>query len=839
MFNALTKQKEEFTFNGKKFEIYNKDLIEEFLGKTGNQTAINGAGSNWKKEIRRYKTSKQDESKSLNPKYSELKKLIENYIKINDELLKEGDESIRKLLSENLLKFKKDFEFRKECLGEILNSEFRFKKNIPMEYFYIVFSIYIALNYNYFTINKENKFSPLNFEGQEEFIKAYFDILNKEDFQINNLNCFSYTQYFWMDYRLSESLHSELHKIIYDIFEELSKVSKIEEKESSPDLIQSKFETKEVMLRSLLSEEVQFKVPDYQREYSWESNKEVRAFLKDFLDVYKKKIKKYFLGSVVLIEDGKDLQVVDGQQRLTTIIIMLSILRELYSKQEFKTTLDKYLNFDFKENGVLIKKHKLELNKNNLEFFRRYITCRLAENERGEDWKYNEKDCNEFIFKAYKEIKRTILDEIGEVNDETIEKIEGALLDSFHLVNITVPNEQMANKIFETLNDRGRILKTHENIKNHIFGRVNFEFEVLRDKWNGLLRLYGSKHFENYMIQVYKSNFIENYKNLTKNSFFSHFKSNTEIKDYHKFVSLMEEEISIFKNLTFPSKGFWEDKKTYWNLRLIEAFEVNSVYLTLLSAYSKDFYFREVLKACVKTVFRNKFSLLLPFDINVASTKVSKKIRDCEEDDILKKREFLDKEVKDKLDEAVKTSDELIKNNFIYGKIYNKRSKKNIALRVLRIINQFENKDNSIDWSSFTTEHVFSRTNSSPQEFKDQVLKVEEDYKVKYEKEFRYNENSIYNLTLLPKEDNSEISHDNFENKIEVYKKYDKLPTNKKLIELYEKYKTFNLELVEEYQQFLWEKVKKIFYLDETTSSVPSTDEQPQSQVQPENDSQA
>lgn len=814
MFNALTTQKEEFLFNGKKFEIYNKELVEELLGKTGNQTAINGAGSNWKKEIRRYKTSKQEEGKSLNPKYSELKKLIENYIQPNKYLLEKGKDEVKKILSSNLLRFKQDSQFRKQCLKEILNSDFTFKTKINMDYFYIVFCIYISLKYNYFTIGKKQKFNPISFENLEDFLNKYLEILNKDNFAIKNLTCFSYTQYFWMDYRLSESLHSEIHNIIYDILSEVIKINEIEEKESTGEkLIESKFETSEVKLRSLLSEEIQFKVPDYQREYSWESNKEVRTFLKDFFDVYKKKIKKYFLGSMVLIEDGKEFEIVDGQQRLTTIIIMLSILRELYSDPSFKTTLDKYINFDFKEEGVLIQKHKIELNKNNLEFFKRYVTSRMSEEERGEKWEYKEKGCNELIFKSYNEIKKALLNEIKEIDDKKIERIEKALLDNFFLVKIVVPNEQMANKIFETLNDRGRILKTHENIKNHIFGRITFEFDVLRDKWNGLLRLYGSKPFENYMIQVYKSNYVENYKHLTKNNFFSHFKSNTEITDYHKFVSLLEEEISIFRNMIFPNEEFWEDKEVFWDLKLIEAFEVNSVYLTLLSSYSKDFYFKEVLKNCVKNVFRNKFSLLLPFDINVASTKISKRIRDFKGNTVQEKRDFLDKDVKEELDKAIKTNDDLIKNNFLHGKIYDKKSRKNIALRILKIINQFENKDNSINWDCFTTEHIFSRTDSSSDAFKAEILKIEQDYKQKYGKNFTYNENSIYNLTILPREDNSEVSHIDFKDKVEKYKEYDKLPTNKKLVELYDKYKAFNLDLIEEYQNFLWEKIKQIFHL--------------------------
>ncbi|GAG44562.1 unnamed protein product, partial [marine sediment metagenome] len=68
MFNSLTTQKKEFKFNKKPFEIYNEILVEELLGTSGNQTAINGGGSAWKKIIKRKKTEKQKPSEKFNPK---------------------------------------------------------------------------------------------------------------------------------------------------------------------------------------------------------------------------------------------------------------------------------------------------------------------------------------------------------------------------------------------------------------------------------------------------------------------------------------------------------------------------------------------------------------------------------------------------------------------------------------------------------------------------------------------------------------------------------------------------------------------------------------------------
>ena len=66
-----------------------------------------------------------------------------------------------------------------------------------------------------------------------------------------------------------------------------------------------------------------FVIPEYQRQYSW-ANEELDDLWNDFLDAYRAKNRHdYFLGSVVIVANGRKLSVVDGQQRITTLMIML------------------------------------------------------------------------------------------------------------------------------------------------------------------------------------------------------------------------------------------------------------------------------------------------------------------------------------------------------------------------------------------------------------------------------------------------------------------------------------------------------------------------------------
>ena len=76
-----------------------------------------------------------------------------------------------------------------------------------------------------------------------------------------------------------------------------------------------------------------YEIPDFQRKYSWGNDECSQLFedIKSFLDGDEKESEKYFVGSIVVYPKNEDkdiLCVIDGQQRLTTLVILISILFE-------------------------------------------------------------------------------------------------------------------------------------------------------------------------------------------------------------------------------------------------------------------------------------------------------------------------------------------------------------------------------------------------------------------------------------------------------------------------------------------------------------------------------
>ena len=81
-------------------------------------------------------------------------------------------------------------------------------------------TLYIAKKYSIFN---NYKFKDLELKlniSNEEYLKKFFNGL-KSDNKLTNITALCYTQFFWFDYRLSDSVHSEIHLILYDLFNEL------------------------------------------------------------------------------------------------------------------------------------------------------------------------------------------------------------------------------------------------------------------------------------------------------------------------------------------------------------------------------------------------------------------------------------------------------------------------------------------------------------------------------------------------------------------------------------------------------------------------------------------
>ena len=96
------------------------------------------------------------------------------------------------------------------------------------------------------------------------------------------------------------------------------------------------------------NKELYYQIPPYQREYSWGKDNWERLFDDILENEY-----GYFLGSIICINNNENSDVIDGQQRLTTISILLNALYSVITECNKNYSEDKILDFVENESNVL------------------------------------------------------------------------------------------------------------------------------------------------------------------------------------------------------------------------------------------------------------------------------------------------------------------------------------------------------------------------------------------------------------------------------------------------------------------------------------------------------
>lgn len=234
-----------------------------------------------------------------------------------------------------------------------------------------------------------------------------------------------------------------------------------------------------------------YHVPRFQRPYSWEKEQ----IIEFWNDTIKESEADYFIGSIVVYKKTDDLfGIVDGQQRLTTITMILCALRDFYISEGFmnsaqgvhklieKVDLDNKSNFilqtetsypyfqehiqKFEEPEIEVEYGQEEINlKNGFEQLTKYIKGEI------DDIRANNQIKKE-------NLKQHIQEKLNEIRDRTLK---------LKVIYIELDDEDDAYVIFETLNTRGKDLSVGDLVKNYLTKHIkakNRTVDIPKEKWS-------------------------------------------------------------------------------------------------------------------------------------------------------------------------------------------------------------------------------------------------------------------------------------------------------------------------------------------------------------------
>lgn len=230
-----------------------------------------------------------------------------------------------------------------------------------------------------------------------------------------------------------------------------------------------------------------FLVPDYQREYVWKPEDQVEQFLIDIDNEFEpgnSTQKSYFIGSIIIVENNGKFDVIDGQQRLTTLILSLCAFRDLLKPLELDNKQKKYLqtieellsDFDINTDET---KLRLELQyEESKDFLSKLIQNQIYQDEITPSIKKMELAYNK-LKSHFESYLREGLENLTDFARYFLTKIE--------LVVIESENLSSALKIFETINQRGAGLNAMDLVKNLLFSQAKeSEFQKIKDTWKDI-----------------------------------------------------------------------------------------------------------------------------------------------------------------------------------------------------------------------------------------------------------------------------------------------------------------------------------------------------------------
>lgn len=371
-------------------------------------------------------------------------------------------------------------------------------------------------------------------------------------------------------------------------------------------------DTKTLSFNDIIGNGKIYKVPDFQRDYSWDEDN-WEDLWNDILTINESD-ESHYMGSIVLLNKGDShYQIIDGQQRFTTLsIISLAIISKL--KELALSDIEKDENTERVDNlmrDYIGKKHsasltyssKIFLNENNDGFYQRLVSFRKPINVK------KLLDSEKLLWSAYEFFQKKV-DEIYN-NMKSGENLASFLIEGVGsrllFIQITVTNEINAYTVFETLNSRGIELTSTDLLKNYLFSLVSkgsSDLEQVKKQWKKIIDIIGLKNFPVFLRHYLNSKM----KLINKGSLFKAIKINVQ-KDEEVFLLLdnLEESAYIYVALGNPNDEYWKgDNELIESIDALKLFGVtqNKSLLMVSHKYLDPNSFSKLLKAIVAISYR-------------------------------------------------------------------------------------------------------------------------------------------------------------------------------------------------------------------------------------------
>ncbi len=514
-----------------------------------------------------------------------------------------------------------------------------------------------------------------------------------------------------------------------------------------------------------------YKIPRFQRPYSWD-----RENVEDFWnDAIVADDPDYFIGSFVLYRSKSDADlffIVDGQQRLTTITLLLAAIRDALQALAFKPLAV----------GVQRLIEREDVN-SELRF--------VLDSET--PYPYLQEQIQKFEDKGPNAAVGTEQEAIKSASEYLLSQIQGGLqaIDSdtttddrkkieakrkklltirdkilrLQLISITLGNEDDAYLIFETLNTRGKDLTVSDLVKNHLtrlLKPANKAVDTTKDTWNKILELFYKSEAPINPNRFLHHSWLSRNPYTTEKKLFKDIKKSVNKSSAKDFLSSLVSDAQLYRQLLDPTSYKWkkDEREIADSIRALNVFRVVQpvpMMLSLLREYrNKDITLKQV---------RRTFQSMENFHVQFTGVTSQRTGGGTAFMYALSARQLLEVSSKDekssvlgefvtKLRERVPSYEEF---EAAFGEIWfteEDTRQRPLVRYLLRRIDQYRRKGTPVDYDLMTVEHIAPQSDGAAQSVQDAV-------------------GIVGNLLFVPEALNKKLKNKSFKDKIEVLRDSD------------------------------------------------------------------
>jgi len=401
------------------------------------------------------------------------------------------------------------------------------------------------------------------------------------------------------------------------------------------------FNTKNATYRQLMGNGLTYAILRFQRDYSW-NDEEWEDLWTDLAGTLKAGGEPaHYMGYLVLqTRDDKYFDVIDGQQRLTTLsLIVLATLKNIQkfinldidaenNRRRLEQIRQTYIGY--LDPVSLIPRSKLSLNRNNDNYYQTYLVP-LAETLPQRGIKASEA----LLRKAFEWFDRKVAYHVASESDKgkALAQFVEDMSDKLFFTVITVADELNAYKVFETLNARGVRLSSTDLLKNYLFSVLHrerqheHEMKVLEDRWEAMVGRLAGDSFPDFL----RIHWNSRRPLVRQTELFKTIRATVKAREEaFQLLRALEADLETYLVVTQPEQ-FASGSALQDNLKTLDLFNVTQPFTLLLAAKRlpnlSDNEWQQIIRACVVVSFRyNVIGSLSPSEQETTFNRIAVEI---------------------------------------------------------------------------------------------------------------------------------------------------------------------------------------------------------------------